>query len=51
MRKIILGRTEAPVSAISLGTWAFGGENKIGKKSVGWANQSDSDSRSVLIKA
>ena len=51
MRKIILGRTKAPVSAISLGTWAFGGENKIGKKSVGWANQSDSDSRSVLIKA
>ena len=51
MRKIILGRTEAPVSAISLGTWAFGGENKIGKKSVGWANQSDGDSRSVLIKA
>ena len=51
MRKIILGRTEASVSAISLGTWAFGGENKIGKKSVGWANQSDSDSRSVLIKA
>ena len=51
MRKIILGRTKAPVSAISLGTWAFGGENKIGKKSVGWANQSDRDSRSVLIKA
>ena len=51
MRKIILGRTEASVSAISLGTWAFGGENKVGKKSIGWANQSDSDSRSVLIKA
>ena len=51
MRKIILGRTKAPVSAISLGTWAFGGENKVGKKSVGWANQSDRDSRSVLKKA
>ena len=51
MRKIILGRTEASVSAISLGTWAFGGENKVGKKSVGWANQSDRDSQSVLIKA
>ena len=37
MRKIILGRTNTTVSAISLGTWAFGGENKIGKKSVGWA--------------
>ena len=51
MRKITLGRTDTTVSAISLGTWAFGGENKIGKKSVGWANQSDRDSRSVLIKA
>ena len=51
MRKIILGRTNTTVSAISLGTWAFGGENKIGKKSVGWANQSDRDSRSVLIKS
>ena len=51
MRKIILGRTNTTVSAISLGTWAFGGENKIGKKSIGWANQSDRDSRSVLIKA
>ena len=51
MRKIILGKTNTTVSAISLGTWAFGGENKIGKKSVGWANQSDRDSRSVLIKA
>ena len=51
MRKIVLGRTKASVSAISLGTWAFGGENKIGKKSVGWANQNDDNSRSVLIKA
>ena len=51
MRKIHLGRTKASVSAISLGTWAFGGENKIGKKSVGWSNQRDSDSRSVLVKA
>ena len=51
MRKIILGRTQSPVSAISLGTWAFGGENKIGKKSVGWANQSDRDSKSVLLNA
>ena len=51
MRKIILGRTKASVSVISLGTWAFGGENKNGKKSIGWANQSDSNSRSVLVKA
>ena len=41
MRKVVLGKTGISVSAISLGTWAFGGENKSGKKSVGWGNQSD----------
>lgn len=51
MRKVVLGRTNESVSAISLGTWAFGGANMSGKFAVGWANQSDNDSRSVLIKA
>ena len=51
MRKVILGKTGISVSAISLGTWAFGGENKSGKKSVGWANQHDDDSQSALLKA
>jgi len=51
MRKVILGKTGISVSAISLGTWAFGGENKSGKKSVGWANQNDDDSQSALLKA
>ena len=51
MRKIILGRTKVSVSAISLGTWSYGGENKIGKKSVGWGNQHESDSKSALIRA
>tara|TARA_B100001996_G_scaffold309551_1_gene251204 strand:- start:465 stop:1424 length:960 start_codon:yes stop_codon:yes gene_type:complete len=51
MRKVVLGRTKEHVSAISLGTWSFGGENKSGKISVGWADQSDSDSRSALMKA
>ena len=36
MRKIILGRTNEEVSAISLGTWAFGGASMSGKISVGW---------------
>ena len=36
MRKIILGRTNEEVSAISLGTWAFGGSSMSGKISVGW---------------
>ena len=51
MRKVILGKTGVAVSAISLGTWAFGGENKSGKKSVGWADQQDDDSRSALLTA
>ncbi len=51
MRKIILGRTKVSVSAISLGTWSYGGENKIGRKSVGWGNQHESDSKSALRKA
>ena len=51
MRKVILGRTDEFVSAISLGTWAFGGENMSGKFAVGWAGQNDNDSKSVLLKA
>ena len=51
MRKIILGRTGAEVSAISLGTWSYGGANKSGKIPVGWAGQSDDDSKAALKRA
>ena len=51
MRKIVLGRTKESVSSISLGTWSFGGENKSGKISVGWGNQSDTDSQAALKRA
>ena len=51
MRKIILGRTGAKVSAISLGTWSYGGANKSGKLPVGWAGQSNNDSTSALKRA
>jgi len=51
LRKIILGRTGAEVSAISLGTWSYGGANKSGKLPVGWAGQSDNDSTSALKRA
>ncbi len=51
MRKIILGRTGAEVSAISLGTWSYGGANKSGKLPVGWAGQSDDDSKLALKRA
>lgn len=48
MRNIILGRTGASVSAISLGTWSYGSGNKSGNVSVGWAGQDDADSISAL---
>ena len=51
MRKIILGRTGAEVSAISLGTWSYGGANKSGKLPVGWAGQSDDESKFALKRA
>ena len=51
MRKITLGRTNESVSAISLGTWSFGGANKVGNIPVGWAGQSDKDSTAALLRA
>ena len=51
MRKVVLGRTNIEVSAISLGTWAFGGANMSGKIAVGWAGQNNNDSRAVLKRA
>ena len=50
MRKIILGRTNIEVSAISLGTWSYGGANKSGKIPVGWGGQTDDDSKAALIR-
>ncbi len=51
MKKVILGRTQESVSSISLGTWSYGGGNKSGNASVGWAGQNDDDSVAALKKA
>ena len=51
MKQITFGRTNAKVSTISLGTWSYGGENVSGGRSVGWADQSDTDSQKALIQA
>ncbi len=51
MKQITFGRTNAKVSTISLGTWSYGGGNISGGRSVGWADQSDSNSRDALIQA
>ena len=51
MRKVVLGRIGVRVSAISLGTWAFGGEGMNGKFSVGWGGQTRNDSKQALLKS
>ena len=50
MRKITLGKTNAEVSAISLGTWSYGGANKHGEIPVGWEGQQDNDSVNALLR-
>lgn len=50
MRQITLGRTKAVVSAISLGTWSYGGENTAEDIPVGWAGQTEDDSQKALLK-
>tara|TARA_X000000368_G_scaffold195837_1_gene154572 strand:+ start:90 stop:1052 length:963 start_codon:yes stop_codon:yes gene_type:complete len=51
MRKVVLGRTNTKVSAISLGTWAYGGASMSGNFSVGWGGQNDLDSKNALLSA
>lgn len=51
MKQITFGRTNTKVSTISLGTWSYGSGNVSGGRSVGWADQSDADSRAALIQA
>ena len=50
MRKIILGKTGAEISIISLGTWSYGGANKQGEIPVGWEGQNDDDSINALLR-
>jgi len=50
MRRIILGKTGAKVSTISLGTWSYGGANKQGETPVGWEGQKDADSINALLR-
>ena len=51
MRQVTLGRTNANVSAISLGTWAYGGSNMSGDRSVGWSGHNDEQATQALIRA
>ncbi len=51
VRSITLGRTGLSVPTISLGTWAYGGANKVGEQHVGWAGQRDSDAIAAMAAA
>ena len=51
MRRIRLGRTNAEVPAISLGTWSYGGLNSVGPRSVGWRDHDDATVRQALRAA
>ena len=51
MRKVTLGRTKVKVSAVSLGTWSYGGANTSSGRPVGWAGQEEPDSQKALNKA
>jgi len=45
------GRTELRVPTISLGTWAYGGENVAGKAEIGWSGHDDGQARAALRRA
>jgi aryl-alcohol dehydrogenase-like predicted oxidoreductase len=51
MRTIRLGRTNAHVSAISLGTWGHGGPNTSEGTSVGWSGHDDQKAKEALVEA
>ena len=50
MNKITLGRTEASVSAIGLGTWSYGGPSTVGDISMSWGGQQDDGHAQLLLK-
>ncbi len=51
MNVIRFGRTELKVSAVSLGTWAFGGPKIVGGKAVGWFGTNDRLAQMSLARA
>src|SRR6187397_382166 len=51
MRKIRFGRTNAQVSAISLGTWGHGGPNVSEGISVGWGGHDDAAAKEAILTA
>jgi aryl-alcohol dehydrogenase-like predicted oxidoreductase len=51
MERVRLGRTEAQVSMISLGTWSHGGPNTVGTRDVGWSGFDRQKAADSLVEA
>ncbi len=51
MRRIRLGRTEAEISAVGIGTWAHGGPKSVGGHEVGWSGHDDAEAASAVLEA
>lgn len=51
MRTIRLGRTQAEVPAVSLGTWGHGGPKTVGRYPVGWSGHDDRAATAALLLA
>lgn len=48
---IRFGRTNVQVPVVSLGAWAFGGENWSGLRPVGWSGHDAGSARGALVRA
>ena len=51
MRRVRFGRTGEEVSAVGLGTWAWGGERTVKGRGTGWAGHSDERALEALERA
>ena len=51
MELIRLGRTEAQVSRVSLGTWAYGGPATVQGRAVGWSGHQENAASAALLRA
>jgi len=51
MRRVKFGRTGVEVSAVSLGTWAFGGPQMVDGQPMGWFGTNDPLAREALVRA
>jgi aryl-alcohol dehydrogenase-like predicted oxidoreductase len=49
--RVRFGRTGVMVPRVSLGTWAYGGENTAGAAEVGWSGHDDGQAMGALARA